>query len=38
MNVQNRLTTIHVSQIHCDLTIESTRTRKRLVENVRPVS
>ena len=38
MNFQNRFTTSHISKIHRDLTIESTRTRQRLVENVRTVS
>src|SRR6185369_7861565 len=38
MNIQNRFTASDVGQVHCDLTIEPSGSRERLVENVRPVS
>src|ERR1041385_3060082 len=38
MNIQNRLTSRHISKVHGDLTIEPSGSRERLVENVRPVS
>src|SRR5215207_7981920 len=37
MNFKNRLTAIDVGQVHRDLAIETSGSRERLVENVRPV-